>query len=211
VDFDANPGRHELRVRASTTSGPEEALVFPLTVEHAERPTSRLTVAKKFIEPDAKTRARIERERALKARLLAVITAERIASGSFAPPTTVPTSEGYGVERLFNGKRQSVHLGLDFRAPTGTPIAAVNAGRVVLARDLFYEGRCVAVDHGRGLVTLYLHLSRLDVQEGAAVARGQRLGLSGSSGRVTGPHLHLAVRWRGIYLDPVSLLALELR
>jgi murein DD-endopeptidase MepM/ murein hydrolase activator NlpD len=180
----------------------------PLAVAHAERPTSRLSVPKRYVEPDKRTRARILKEQVLKRERLSAITPEPLLDGPFAPAVAVPTSEVYGVERVFNGKKQSVHLGLDYRAPSGTPVLAVNAGRVLLARDLFYEGRCVAIDHGRGLVTLYLHFSRLDVKEGERVAKGRRLGLSGASGRVTGPHLHLAARWRGLYLDPASLLAL---
>jgi murein DD-endopeptidase MepM/ murein hydrolase activator NlpD len=208
VDFDAAPGAHELSLVAFGRGGTGETFAIPLAVAHEERPTSRLTVPKRFIAPDAKTRARIERERELKARLLAASAADRLFAGRFAPPLASRTSEGYGIERVFNGTRQSVHYGLDYRASKGTPVAAMNAGRVLLARDLFYEGRCVAVDHGQGLVTLYLHFSRLDVKEGNRIARGQRLGLSGASGRVTGPHLHVAVRWRGLYLDPASLLAL---
>jgi murein DD-endopeptidase MepM/ murein hydrolase activator NlpD len=81
---------------------------------------------------------------------------------------------------------------------------------VLLARDLFYEGNCVVLDHGQGLLTLYMHLSEFKVHEGDKVERGQLLGLSGGTGRATGPHLHVAVRWQGVYLDPATLLALQL-
>jgi murein DD-endopeptidase MepM/ murein hydrolase activator NlpD len=208
LDVDAAPGRHELALHAKTEAGRAVSLTAPLTVEHAERPKSELSVAKKFLEPDKKTLARIERERKIKAERLGALTPERLFTGPFGPPVESPTSEGYGVERVFNGKRQSVHLGLDYRAPMGTPVHAVADGRVALARAFFYEGRCVALDHGHGLYTLYLHFSRLDVKEGARVKKGQLLGLSGASGRVTGPHLHLAARWQGIYLDPATVLAL---
>jgi len=209
VDFDAKPGPHPLVLGAVREDGAAETFTVPLEVAHETRPTSRLTVPKRFIEPNARTRARIERERALKASLLSASSPKSLFEGRFAPPLANATSEGYGMERLFNGKRQSVHYGLDYRAAKGTPVAAMNAGRVLLARDLFYEGRCVAIDHGHGLVTLYLHFSKLEVKEGDRVVRGQRLGLSGASGRVTGPHLHVAVRWQGLYLDPATLLALE--
>jgi len=81
---------------------------------------------------------------------------------------------------------------------------------VVLARPLYYEGNCVVIDHGLGLFTLSMHLSRIDVQEGQSVTAGQKLGLSGATGRVTGPHMHWAVRWQGAYLDPAKLLRLDL-
>jgi murein DD-endopeptidase MepM/ murein hydrolase activator NlpD len=209
IDFEAAARSHDLVLTAAPASGPDEIFAIPIPIVRADRATSELSVPKRYVEPDARTRARIERERAIKAAALGIVTPERLFRGRFAAPVALGTSEGYGVERVFNGKRQSVHFGLDYHAPRGTPVRAVNAGRIVLARDFFYEGRCVAIDHGRGLITLYLHLSRLDVKEGARVVKGQRLGLSGSSGRATGPHLHLAVRWQGIYLDPISVLALD--
>ena len=89
-------------------------------------------------------------------------------------------------------------------------MSASNAGTVVLARELFYEGNCVVLDHGQGLLTLYMHLSEIKVTEGEQIERGQEIGLSGGSGRATGPHLHLAVRWQGIYLNPATLLHLNL-
>jgi murein DD-endopeptidase MepM/ murein hydrolase activator NlpD len=111
---------------------------------------------------------------------------------------------------VFNGATKSVHQGLDYRVPPGTPITAVNRGTVILARPLYFEGNCVVIDHGQGLLTLYLHLSELKVKEGDKVERGTEVGLSGATGRATGPHLHLAVRWQGVYLNPAALLKLRL-
>jgi murein DD-endopeptidase MepM/ murein hydrolase activator NlpD len=115
----------------------------------------------------------------------------------------------FGSARLLNGVKRNQHTGLDFHAAIGTPIHATNRGKVILARNLYFEGNCVAVDHGNGLVTLYLHLSEFKVKEGESVEKGQLLGLSGGTGRATGPHLHFAVRWQGIYLDPATLLKLR--
>jgi len=81
---------------------------------------------------------------------------------------------------------------------------------VLLARPMYFEGNCVVLDHGQGLLTLYLHLSEFEVKEGDRLTRGQQLGLSGGSGRATGPHLHVAVRWEGIYLNPATLMKLKL-
>jgi murein DD-endopeptidase MepM/ murein hydrolase activator NlpD len=92
----------------------------------------------------------------------------------------------------------------------GTVVRAGNAGTVVLAQPLYYEGNCVIVDHGLGLMSLYMHFSRIDVKPGQHVAKGQRLGLSGATGRVTGPHLHWAIRWQGAMLDPAKVLRLKL-
>jgi murein DD-endopeptidase MepM/ murein hydrolase activator NlpD len=99
---------------------------------------------------------------------------------------------------------------MDFRAATGTPVKAANSGTVVLARKLYYEGNCVVIDHGLGLYTISMHFSRIDVHEGQKVNQGDQLGLSGATGRVTGPHLHWAVRWQGAYLDPAKLLRMNL-
>jgi murein DD-endopeptidase MepM/ murein hydrolase activator NlpD len=89
-------------------------------------------------------------------------------------------------------------------------VAALNRGTVLLARPLFFEGNCVVLDHGQGLLTLYLHLSEIRVKEGDHVERGEELGLSGATGRATGAHLHVAVRWQGVYLNPATLFALRL-
>jgi murein DD-endopeptidase MepM/ murein hydrolase activator NlpD len=86
----------------------------------------------------------------------------------------------------------------------------VNSGRVILARPLFFEGNCAVIDHGQGLLTLYLHLSKFLIKEGDDVKKGQQIALSGGTGRATGPHLHLAVRWQGVYLNPQTLLNLNL-
>jgi murein DD-endopeptidase MepM/ murein hydrolase activator NlpD len=99
---------------------------------------------------------------------------------------------------------------MDFRAAPGTPVRAGNSGVVVLARPLYYEGNCVVIDHGLGLYTISMHLSRIDVHVGDRVIAGQLIGLSGATGRVTGPHLHWAVRWQNAYLDPAKLLRMDL-
>ena len=103
-----------------------------------------------------------------------------------------------------------MHQGLDFAVPKGTPVSATNAGTVLLASPLYFEGNCVVLDHGQGLLTLYLHLSEIKVKPGERVQGGQEIGLSGGTGRATGPHLHLAVRWEGVYLNPATLLSLKL-
>jgi murein DD-endopeptidase MepM/ murein hydrolase activator NlpD len=131
-------------------------------------------------------------------------------SGNFTAPAQAAISDVFGSQRVFNEKTSSPHLGLDFRVPSGTPVAAMNTGTVLLARPLYYEGNFVVIDHGQGLLSLYLHLSEFKVKEGERVRRGQEIGLSGGTGRATGPHLHVAVRWQGIYLDPLRLIRLRL-
>jgi murein DD-endopeptidase MepM/ murein hydrolase activator NlpD len=153
---------------------------------------------------------RITQEKALKQELFSRVEPEREWAGKFLAPVEAQTSDVFGTRRTFNGKVRSVHQGLDYAVPQGTPVSALNRGTVLLARPLFFEGNCVVLDHGQGLLTLYLHLSELKVKEGDQVERRQEIGLSGGTGRATGPHLHVAVRWQGVYLNPAALLNLKL-
>ncbi|HUC30577.1 MAG TPA: M23 family metallopeptidase, partial [Candidatus Acidoferrum sp.] len=154
--------------------------------------------------------AQIEEDQKVKQDYLNRVTPDREWSGNFTAPAQAANSDVYGSQRIFNGVAQRPHYGLDYRVPTGTPVAAMNEGTILLARFLYFEGNCVAIDHGQGLLTLYFHLSELKVKEGEPVKRGQEIGLSGGTGRATGPHLHVAVRWQGIYLDPARLMQLSL-
>ncbi len=115
-------------------------------------------------------------------------------------------SARFGLRRVLNGEEGSPHAGLDVAVGTGTPLRAAAAGRVIATGDYFYAGQSVFVDHGQGFMTVYIHMSRIDVQEGDAVARGAPLGLSGATGRVTGPHLHWGVLLNGVYVDPELFL-----
>ena len=173
-------------------------------------PRVLLKVPGKYTAPSPADQKEIAADKEIKAEIFKTETAERSWRGSFAVPVKAETSDVFGVERVFNGSVQSTHQGLDFRVPSGTPVAAVNDGTVILARPLFFEGNCIVIDHGQGLLTLYLHLSKFLVKEGEAVKKGQEIGLSGGTGRATGPHLHLAVRWQGVYLNPAELLKLTL-
>jgi murein DD-endopeptidase MepM/ murein hydrolase activator NlpD len=162
------------------------------------------------VEPAPEALKQIEAERLLKDRVFGESAPQPVWAGRFRAPVTAAPTDSFGTRRMFNGKLASVHKGMDFKASTGTPVKAGNSGVVVLAQPLYYEGNCVVVDHGQGLFTISMHLSRIDVQAGQQVETGQRLGLSGATGRVTGPHLHWAVRWQGAYLDPAKLLRMDL-
>ncbi len=116
----------------------------------------------------------------------------------------------FGDRRTFNGNTQSQHYGIDLDGKTGAPIVAANDGTVVLIRDCYTSGNTVIVHHGAGLYSLYFHLSKFLVKEGAKVKRGQRLGLVGRTGRVTGPHLHWSMKVGDLYVDPASILRLPL-
>jgi murein DD-endopeptidase MepM/ murein hydrolase activator NlpD len=210
VDVEAPVGPATLRISLRLAQGGLRDLTRAVQIHPAHYRTGSLTVAPKFVEPDSDALKQIELDRRLKEKVFAASAPEPLWTGNYRAPVTAPPTDSFGTRRLFNGKLASIHKGMDFRAPTGTPVRAGNSGVVVLARPLYYEGNCVVIDHGLGLFTLYLHLSQIDVREGRQVAAGDRLGLSGATGRVTGPHLHWAVRWQGAYLDPAKLLRLDL-
>jgi hypothetical protein len=209
VDVEAPSGASTLRI-VSRVGNVEHDLSRKVEIYASHYRTGKLTVAPKFVEPEAEALKQIEEDSKLKAKVFEVSADRALWAGSFHAPVTAAPTDSFGTRRMFNGKLASVHKGMDFRAGTGTTVRAGNSGVVVLARPLYYEGNCVFVDHGLGLFTLYLHFSRIDVREGQQVAAGDRLGLSGATGRVTGPHLHWAVRWEGAYLDPAKLLRLDL-
>ena len=209
VDVEAQPGTSDLHITAHTDNKDLD-LSRKIEIHPAHYRTGALTVSPKFVQPPPEALKEIEEEGQLKAKVYAASAPEPLWRGSFhAPVASVPT-DSFGTRRMFNGKLASIHKGADFRAAMGTPVHASNSGIVVLARPLYYEGNCVIIDHGMGLFTLSMHFSRIDVHEGQHVKAGDRLGLSGATGRVTGPHLHWAVRWQGAMLDPVKLLRLNL-
>jgi len=204
------PGVYTLQLTGVTPRGEEISFEKKITVSHASYPSIAVTVAKKFTEPDNQQVKQIDQGKTIKEEAFSKVTGERQWSGDFRAPVEARISDVFGTQRKFNGRVLSTHQGLDFAVPTGTPVSALNRGTVILARSLYFEGNCVVIDHGLGLLTLYLHLSQFQVKEGDRVESGQVIGLSGGTGRATGPHLHVAVRWQGVYLDPASLLQLDL-
>jgi len=218
VSLETKPGTYPLQLHTETSgagpSGQSAAATISfeknIRVENQRYPRVLLKVPGRYTAPSPDDQREIEEDKATKAEAFKTLSADREWSGSFAAPVNAEISDLFGVQRVFNGSVQSTHQGLDFRVPGGTSVAAVNRGRVILARALFFEGNCVVIDHGQGLLTLYLHLSKFLVKEGDDVDKGQPIGLSGGTGRATGPHLHLAVRWQGVYLDPQTLLKLNL-
>jgi murein DD-endopeptidase MepM/ murein hydrolase activator NlpD len=216
VSLETAPGRYSLELTGETTASKEGAKKLPFSrkfsVARGKYPkiAVKLSVEPKFTEPSPEQQKEIAEGQEIKKEYLNRVTPEREWSGPFAAPADGAISDVFGSERVFNGKTSSPHLGLDFRVPSGTPVAAMNDGTVLLARPLYFEGNFVVLDHGQGLLTLYLHLSEFKVKEGDQVKRGQEVGLSGGTGRATGPHLHVAVRWQGTYLDPALLMRLRL-
>ncbi len=210
VDVEATVGPSTLTVSLRLAQGGLRDLSRSIPIHPAHYRTESLTVAPQFVEPGPEALKQIEADRLLKEKVFGQSASEPLWSASFRAPVAAPPTDSFGTRRTFNGKLASIHKGMDFRAAQGSPVRAGNSGIVVLAGPLYYEGNCVVIDHGLGLFSFSMLLSRIDVKEGQRVAAGDRLGLSGATGRVTGPHLHWAVRWQGAYLDPAKLLRLDL-
>jgi murein DD-endopeptidase MepM/ murein hydrolase activator NlpD len=214
VGQETKPGIYALELNAENLPGASigDPISFEkkIRVERQRYPRVLLKVPARYTAPSPEDQHEIEQDKEIKAKAFKTVSDEREWKGPFAPPVEAAISDVFGVERVFNGSVQSTHQGLDFRVPSGTSVAAANRGRVIVAQPLFFEGNCVMIDHGQGLLTIYMHLSKFLVKEGDDVDKGQAIGLSGGTGRATGPHLHLAVRWQGVYLDPQVLLRLKL-
>ncbi|HEY6252242.1 MAG TPA: M23 family metallopeptidase [Candidatus Angelobacter sp.] len=208
VDLGTKPGQHTLELKGSTKDNTALTQNEEILVREKQYPLSTVTLPPAYVQPPPEVQARVEEEQALKKKLFGELAPEALWSGRFQPPVATGVSGGFGAVRVVNGVKGSPHQGTDYHAKVGTMVRASNRGKVLLARNLYFEGNCVIIDHGQGLVTIYMHLSKIKVKEGQAVAKGQFLGLSGSSGRSTGPHLHFAVRWQGSYLDPRTLLTI---
>jgi murein DD-endopeptidase MepM/ murein hydrolase activator NlpD len=206
IDLDTAAGPHTLMVAARAgerVASHDE----PVSVAAKSFPTRNLKVAPRFVNPPASQRARIDRERRQLGALFQSITPAPLWQGAFRRPIESTVVSGFGVRSVYNGEPRAPHGGADFSSPTGTPVAAPGGGRVVLAASLYYTGESVVVDHGLGLVSLFAHLSRIDVKVGDAVKAGDLIGLVGATGRVTGPHLHWTMRLNGARVDPLSVVA----
>jgi murein DD-endopeptidase MepM/ murein hydrolase activator NlpD len=210
VPLDEKPGKYALELHGIGEKGETISFERKFAIAKAKYKQIQVTVATKFTEPSPADLQQIAADKAIKTKVFAGVTATREWSGDFEAPVKATISDVFGTARTFNGKTQSEHQGLDFAVPQGTAVLAVNSGTVILAQPLFFEGNCVMIDHGQGLLTIYMHLSKLEVKPDEKVERGQQIGLSGGTGRATGPHLHLAARWEGVYVDPQALLALKM-
>ena len=210
VPVETAPGRYDLRVKEILAGNKLAEIRVTVKVGRASYPKITIKVARQFTEPSPQQVQEIAADKEVKQKTFAVETPERMWKGPFLPPVSAPISDVFGTARVINQEVKSRHLGLDYGVSTGTPVHAVNQGTVLLARPLFFEGNCVVLDHGQGLLSLYLHLSDFRVKEGDEITAGQLIGLSGGTGRATGPHLHLAVRWQGVYVNPAILLKMNL-
>ena len=201
IDLGTKPGRYDVTI----TSG-QARTSYPLVVSARQFPTRRLSVDPALVNPPPEAQERIDRESRELAAIWQASPAERLWDAGFVRPVPDAANSAFGTHSIFNGEPKSQHTGADFLSPSGRPVRAPNAGRVVIAGDRYFSGNTVVIDHGQGLFSLLAHLSAIDVKPGDLVAAGAVVGKVGATGRVTGPHLHWAVRLHGARVDPLSLL-----
>jgi murein DD-endopeptidase MepM/ murein hydrolase activator NlpD len=201
IDLDTKPGRYDMAVRIGDGVVHRTLIVRPHTF-----PTRRLSVDPNLVHPPPDQQARVEREARETREIWSHPAQARLWSRPFARPVADPANSAFGTRSIYNGEPRPPHAGADFLSPSGRPIEAPNAGRVVLAAPQYFSGNTVIIDHGLGLFSLLAHLSEIDVKAGDTVTRGQMIGKVGATGRVTGPHLHWTVRLNNARVDPLSLL-----
>jgi len=210
IDLDIKAGDHDAEVDVTYNDGKVEKRPIVFSVGSVKFPTTELTVDDQFVRLSPANQQRAARETKELEKIYATLTPEILWSKPFRSPIPGQTKgSNFGHRRVFNGQPRAPHSGADLKASTGTPIHATNRGRVVLAKNLFFTGNTVVLDHGLGIYTIYAHLSRIDVKVGQTVEESQLLGLAGATGRVTGPHLHWAARIQDARVDPFSLLSIQ--
>jgi murein DD-endopeptidase MepM/ murein hydrolase activator NlpD len=209
IGLDTEPGNYDLAVTVSLPDGRERHFNTKIAISEGTFRLRRINVDRKFISPSRKDEERIVKEIALTKDIYGKSETHWLGRGNFILPVKGTLAKNFGDRRIFNDNRRSRHRGIDIRSPAGRIVRAVNSGRVVMTRDLYFAGQTVIIDHGIGLFSMYCHLSKLSVKEGTAVKKGQEIGRVGSTGRVTGPHLHWGIRLSDTYVNPLSLLHLS--
>ena len=207
VPFRTAPGPAKLLL-SWTNAAEDHSRTIPFRIVAGKYKTDELKVDSSRVNPNKKNIERAQKEARKIKRVYAEGSIARLWDGEFQLPMTSDITSPFGNKRVFNGQLKSFHNGIDFRARSATPVYAANSGVVKMAENLFYSGNAVVIDHGTGIFTIYAHLSRIDVTAGQLVEKGQRLGLTGATGRVSGPHLHWGVKVKGVAVNPMQLIQL---
>lgn len=209
IDMETEPGTYRLAISAKSRSGKTLRGRYRIRVQKRDFGEQRLILPEEMVELDEDNLKRVEEEAEKVREIWTEERSDRLWRGKFIKPLDGEITSPFGVRRILNELPRNRHNGVDLEAEMGEEILSSNAGIVVLVDELYFSGKSVVVDHGRGLYTMYFHLSRIDVEEGQRVKKGEVLGLAGSTGRSTGPHLHWGVRLHDARVDPFSLLRLK--
>ncbi len=204
IDISASPGLCRMHLKVG-----KHKTMLRLRVLKGRFETIHLTLPEEKVSPSPQDMARIKKEAELLSSIWQ-IDSERLWEGSFLLPLQNPLSTPFGTKRIINNETVSIHRGLDMKGQEGEGIKAANNGRVVLTEELFFGGNTVILDHGQGIFTVYMHMSRFNVSPGELVSKNDVIGFVGSTGRASGPHLHFGVKVTGINVNPVSMTGLKL-
>jgi len=206
IPLTAGIGTH--KIEQQTASG--KTVSHSFTVKDKAYKTQRLTLTnKRKVNPYAEDMDRITSEKRRTKKTLAHWNPRKLTNLTFITPVEGRRSSSFGLRRVFNGQPRKPHSGMDIAAPTGTPVITPIAGTVTNVGDYFFNGKSVFIDHGQGLITMYLHLDRIGVKEGDFLEQGDLLGTVGATGRVTGPHLHWGISLNDARVDPALFLGDE--
>lgn len=207
IPYDHAPGNGSIQLRLGDGPQQSDAGTVEFKVVQGEYPSEVLKVDGRRVHPKKKSDlARIAKEQIEIGRVYKAVTLSKYWEGPFIKPIESEITSAFGTRRVYNGELKSFHGGVDLRAPMKTPIYSAAAGKVVMAKNLFYTGNTVMLDHGYGIITLYAHMSRLKVKKGEDVKAHQLLGLSGKTGRVNGPHLHWQAIVHKVKVNPFGLI-----
>ncbi len=190
-------------VTVRRAAGPQE---IEFAVGEKRYASQSLKVAPRHVDLSPADLARVNRERLRIDRALLHWSDSAPDTLRWPPPVPGVRSSSFGMRRVFNGESRNPHSGMDIAAPSGTPVLLPLAGTVIDTGEYFFTGNTVFVDHGRGLISMYCHLSAIDVQPGQRIAAGTRIGAVGMTGRATGPHLHWALSLNRAFVDPELFL-----
>ena len=206
ADLNEKPGNYKALVNVSP-SGYKRQL--EIEVVHKDYGVRNLTLPEKMVELDKETLNRVNKESDIINALWEAPASDPVWSGFFIRPIDGDVVGSFGTGSIINNEPRSPHTGVDLMGEDGTPVKAVNDGKVILTCDHFFTGESIFLDHGGEVISMYFHLKEIDVKQGDMVRKGQTIGLVGSTGRATGPHLHWGMRINGARINPLSLIELS--
>ena len=208
VDLNSKPGRYPLTITISPSGDIRKLLIEVKAEDYGVR---RLTLPKKMVDLDSQTLKRVRKESKMMNEVWRTTPTDPIWIGAFERPIPGEIAGPFGRRSVINDQPRSPHSGVDLRGKRGTPVKAINRGKVALTGDFFFTGLTVIVDHGGGIQSMYFHLDRIQVQKAQIVEKSQVLGTLGSTGRATGPHLHWGIRINGARINPIRFMILSQR
>jgi murein DD-endopeptidase MepM/ murein hydrolase activator NlpD len=209
VPLDEKSKKLPLAMTVNWTNGKREVFSADVPIRKRKYPVQKLTVDSKFVSPPPEVADKIKQDRAELRAAVNGFSPVRYWRLPFKRPVPGEVTSLYGMRRVFNKVPKNPHRGVDFDGKEGDPITSLDDGVVVLASNHYYSGNIVVVDHGLGVYSAYLHMSGFKVRKGQKVSRGDVLGFIGSTGRVTGPHLHLSLYAQGVSVNAATCIAMQ--